>query len=648
MTLFNKIALIISTFLLLLLITVLFLNFKTASEFVQNQLYTDAEDTATSLGLSLSTAVGTKDISMMDTMINAVFDRGYYQDMILEDVDGKVLIQKHLDMKVKSVPPWFVDFVSLRVPMATVEVSAGWMPFGTLTVRSHGGHAYLQLWNTFTKLSLWFLGLSAAALVILYVMLKIILHSLQDVRRQAEAVNENSFIILEEIPSTKEFKEVVLAMNMMVKKVQTIFEKEAETLQKYHELLYTDGVTKLYNRRYFMSELSGYLQSETLSSGSILFLSFNDILVAKEAVGFAKLDELLKSFADLMIGEGRAWNDTLIARLGGQDFVMLAPNVASGVLSEHAGVLLEKSRGMFNGYGIDTTAFYLNGAVSGYGSGDTIKNLLSRTDFALTSAKARGAFVAEEYHDTGSATSSMGKEEWADEIRAAMSEGRIRLAIQSVVDEDGGVYHDEVYLRFEDREGTVHPAGYFMPVLIRLGMTNDVDKHVFELVMHYLKRNPKASLAVNVSTEFIKDGAMLYWLTQLLKENKNPIGFEISNGAVLRDLEVCADFAAMVKSYGNQFGIDNFSTQSGDVNYLKEIKPGYIKAHKNFLLEDAESEESKAVFKSLQIIAESLGISMIAVAVENDAEKAKLAAMGITRMQGSGIGEIRLMERDNG
>ncbi len=647
MTLFNKIALIVSSFLLVLLVTVLLLNFKTASTFVQGQLYTDAEDTATSLGLSLSTAVGNEDISMMDTMINAVFDRGYYQDMILEDVDGKVLIQKHLDMKVKDVPPWFIELVELKVPMATVEVSAGWMPFGTLTVRSHAGHAYLQLWHIFTKLMGWFVGLSIAALAILYVMLKIILHSLQDVRRQAEAVNENSFIILEKIPGTREFKQVVLAMNSMVGKVQKIFEKEAETLQKYHELLYTDGVTKLYNRRYFMGELSGYLQSETLSSGSILFLSFNDILVAKQAVGFAKLDELLKGFADLLNTEGGQWNDTLIARLGGQDFVMLSPNASAEALMEEAGVILEKSRGMINSYGIDDSAFYLNGAVSAYSGEDTIKNLLSRTDFALTAAKAKGAFAVERYKETGSATSLMGKEEWAQEIQAAMEEGRIRLAMQSVINGDE-TYHDEVYLRFEDRDGEIHSAGYFMPMLIRLGLTNEVDKHVFTQVLRYIGENPGASLAVNVSTDFIKDGAMLYWLTQQLKENKAPISFEISNGQVLRDQAVCSDFAAMVRGYGNRFGIDNFSTQSGDMNYLKELKPAYIKMHKNMLLEDSESEESKAVFKSLQIIAESLGILFIAVAVESSEEQEKLAAMGIDAMQGSGVSPISMMERHHG
>jgi len=66
------------------------------------------------------------------------------------------------------------------------------------------------------------------------------------------------------------------------------------------------------------------------------------------------------------------------------------------------------------------------------------------------------------------------------------------------------------------------------------------------------------------------------------------------------------------------------------------------------LLEDAESEESKAVFKSLQIIAESLGILFIAVAVENDEEKEKLAAMGIEAMQGSGVGAITMMEKAHG
>ena len=57
MTLFKQIALMLSLFLIIILTTVLILNFKSANQSVQDRLYEDAKNTATSLSLSLGSAM---------------------------------------------------------------------------------------------------------------------------------------------------------------------------------------------------------------------------------------------------------------------------------------------------------------------------------------------------------------------------------------------------------------------------------------------------------------------------------------------------------------------------------------------------------------------------------------------------------------
>ena len=78
MTLFKQITIIFSMFIILIIGSVMYLNFTSANQFIQNQLYTTSEDTATSLGLSLSMNIPTEseNLSTMETMINAIFDRG--------------------------------------------------------------------------------------------------------------------------------------------------------------------------------------------------------------------------------------------------------------------------------------------------------------------------------------------------------------------------------------------------------------------------------------------------------------------------------------------------------------------------------------------------------------------------------------------
>jgi len=64
------------------------------NEQIQNRLFSDAQDTATSLGLSISmVAEAPESDSRIKTMINAIFDSGYYRSIVLKDVDDKVIYE---------------------------------------------------------------------------------------------------------------------------------------------------------------------------------------------------------------------------------------------------------------------------------------------------------------------------------------------------------------------------------------------------------------------------------------------------------------------------------------------------------------------------------------------------------------------------
>lgn len=234
MTLFKQIAIIFSMFIILIIGSVMYLNFNSANQFIQNQLYTTSEDTATSLGLSLSMNIPSEgeDLSTMKTMINAIFDRGYYESIVLQDMQGKFLIENKNTLKVKDIPDWFVNNVKLKVPTAQSQISTGWIPYGVLSVKLHSGHAYMQLWQIFIEILEIFSILVSIVLLILYLVLKLTLKPLKNVEKQAMAITNNDFIIQNNIPFTTEFKNVVLAMNKMVVKVKDIFEHEALMVQK--------------------------------------------------------------------------------------------------------------------------------------------------------------------------------------------------------------------------------------------------------------------------------------------------------------------------------------------------------------------------------------------------------------------------------
>ena len=233
MTLFKQIAAMISIFLLIILMTVLTLNFQSANKGVQDSLYEDAKNTASSLSLSLGSANG--DISMMSTMINANFDSGTYKKISLIDVENVVLYERKIETDIVDVPKWFTDTIKITAPVAFANVSNGWQQVGVLNVQSDVAFAYKQLYTILIDLLVSFSIIAFVAFIVLYLILHAILQPLAEVQKQAEAVIGNKFIIQEKVPYTKEFKDVVLGMNNMVSKVKIMFEKGNEELRRQKE-----------------------------------------------------------------------------------------------------------------------------------------------------------------------------------------------------------------------------------------------------------------------------------------------------------------------------------------------------------------------------------------------------------------------------
>ena len=72
--------------------------------FLSEQLVSHAQDTATSFGLSITPHIAVEDYATVDTMMNAVFDRGYYKTIRVTDIEGNVKVERSLSVVSKVYP----------------------------------------------------------------------------------------------------------------------------------------------------------------------------------------------------------------------------------------------------------------------------------------------------------------------------------------------------------------------------------------------------------------------------------------------------------------------------------------------------------------------------------------------------------------
>lgn len=653
MSLFKQLVIMLTVFLTIILVTVMMLNFKSASEFVQNQLYTDAKNTAHSLGLSLSKVADPKDTSSMDTMINAIFDSGYYEGIKLVDIDGKVIYERHNDVVVNEVPNWFITTVKVKNVTVTSDIMMGWNRFGTLSVSGHTGNAYRQLYSTFVDLIQTFLYIGIIVFIILYLLLSMSLKSLKRIGEQAQAIIENQFIFEQHIPFTTEFRSVTVAMNAMVGKVKDIFERENETLRRYHELMYKDSETKLYNRRYVVSKLPEYLHSDAIDCvGVYALFSFDELDHFKKEFGYEAYQKLILHFVEALMSHFSSLSMSMVARLNESDFFILTPSKTISEIHEQCEKILSEVKiNVATQFESSHEYLILGCGIGNYSANDTVKTLLSRADYSVTQAKLNDNFRIDTA-DKEDELLVLGREEWRRELILSLEESRILLASQSVVyvnEHERSVLHEEVFLRLRDQEGIIHSAGYFIPIASSLGLIDLLDRYMIGRVLNYLNSGKSSySMALNLSADFVKKYANIEWLKNELesfsRKNNTILWFEVSNFIAYSEVDAVKNIRMMIKGFGHQFGIDHFTLPDGGAGYLQMIRPDYVKANSSYLSDIMIDKENGSARESLNNLTKSLGISIIAIMVEDLKEIDELKKLGITSFQGSFIAPVTLIQ----
>ena len=613
MTLFKQIALILSILLITILTTVLNLNFQSANESVQDRLYEDAKNTASSLSLSLGSANG--DISMMSTMINANFDSGNYHHISLVDVDNELLYERKSESEQLDVPEWFSSITIIEAPIASANVSAGWSQVGILNVQSDVTYAYRQLYTILKGLLISFSIIAFVGLIVLNLLLVAILKPLTEVQKQAEAVMRNEFIIQEKIPYTKEFRDVVLGMNNMVSKVKAMFDKGNRELQRQKELEYIDPTTKLKNRKYLIDKLPEYLKVDAVSkSGISMMISFTGIIEANEVLGHKKVDELFNDIADLFRNETEDFEDVIIARMNGTEFSILIPDCQSmqGLVLGEA--ILRDSMFIIKRYELDAQATHLSIGLYEYNYTQSIGEVLSHSDNALAQAKFKEWNIHLSKADES--VEVMGKDAWRELLLDVIKRNNFKFVSWSVVNAlTKKVIHNVLSLNIKVDKETTYYYGQFMAPANQVGLSDDIYQTVLNMIFKtpdssfenetYSLRLPYEYLLNNDTYDEMKKLFSMYALTLPFR-----LIIEIPDKLASKNSELVQDYKRLFERYQIEMGIFEFIGESEDYQYLQDLRPIYIKGEPNYFI-----TQSEQTLSALRLITDSLGISLIATGV---------------------------------
>lgn len=615
--------------------------------FLEDQLESHAQDTATSLGLSISPYVAEDDMAMVETMINAVFDRGYYRTIVLTDLDGVTLIDQTLDVTIADVPSWFVDAVPLKIPGASALVTAGWKQRGSLYVESHPGYAYKTLWAAISKMTMVFGLIGALALALGAIGLRVLLLPLQRIEQQAEELCNKHYTFQAKLPRTRELRRVVTAMNSMTEKVKQMFDEQAQVADRLRKNAYSDVLTGLGNRRYLQGQVAARMHKhDACVKGAFLLVQVYNVVGINQEKGYQHADQLLRMVAGSIREVTKSFKNAALSRISGGTFALFLPD-ASGEDARHVATEIVQS---FDGMaaGGDGTSGNIGhiGGVS-YDHAVTLKQLLSEADRIVTTAQRQGPnlWIIEPLSSDLSGV-PRGEQEWRHILEEVLQGEAITLLGQSVFMRSNlqKPVHIELLSRITMAKGQIVSAGLFIPMAERLRRMPALDRIVLEKAMRIDTQKMHApELAINISSSSLKDEAFVAWVVSRLQQmsvGSPVIIFEFAEFNATQEMDALQDFSKKVKALGHGIGLDHFGQSFANFGYLKSLQPKYVKIDRAFTDElKEESSDSHFFISSLISVAHSLDILVIAEGVETEQQYRALCDLNIDGIQGYYVGK---------
>ncbi|MEM9004152.1 MAG: EAL domain-containing protein [Cyanobacteria bacterium P01_F01_bin.86] len=438
--------------------------------------------------------------------------------------------------------------------------------------------------------------------------------------------------------------QVALRTQALQNSQQQILQREAQIRQ----MAYEDYLTRLPNRAFlyewFEKNLITLQNSQSIAA--LLLIDLDHFKTINDALGHDVGDKILEAVAQRL----KQFSDqsVLIARLGGDEFVVVlreisnsqaingdvAKSIAHQIQAELSKAIFVEERAFSVGASIGITLFP---------QGDeTGQDILRKADMALYQAKRLGRGEAQLYLSSLQvvATERLQIEEG---LRQALGKNELELYYQPQMDASGRVRGAEVLLRWHhpEKEYSISP-GQFIPVAEETGLIHSIGTWVFEETCKQILAWERAGLsyfgpiAINVSPwQFARPGFVEHLGNIIQSYNISPqtLSIELTETALLYDLQESIKNLTALKSYGLRIGIDDFGTGYSSLAYLKELPVNFLKIDKLFI-QEMEIEMNRRLVAAIISIGKSMNLKIIAEGVEQTLQTERLVALGCDIFQG--------------
>jgi diguanylate cyclase (GGDEF)-like protein len=419
------------------------------------------------------------------------------------------------------------------------------------------------------------------------------------------------------------------------------FQARVSAEQRLRHLAEHDDLTGLRNRRALLAHLADRLADQRPGPVAMLYIDLDRLKAINDSLGHAAGDWFIKSFAERL--DGCAGSHSMVARLGGDEFVVVPDQPMS---ADAAQVFADRIRHLVRDrltIGNQTVTRTVSiGVAAGMPGRDDGTDLLRRADEAVLAAKRAGG-----NRITVASDNSL-KRLFRNDIKLH-SQGDIdsdALLLDYLPEVDlwtGAIVAAEALVRWRHPELGVLLPDSFIGVAESMNLAGDLDRWVLRTACAEFSSwrargtGQDAVLRVNVSPLQLTMPGFVRMVTETIDEfgmDDRSLCIEITERAVVHDIESTARTLMALNDVGVQTSIDDFGTGYAVLSHLKTLPIDTLKIDPRFVRELGTNADDLAIVRAIIGLANAFDIQLVAEGVETPVAALALMQHGCRRAQG--------------
>lgn len=412
--------------------------------------------------------------------------------------------------------------------------------------------------------------------------------------------------------------------------------------EKLRYLAEHDDLTGLYNRRALVAHLSERLAAGKPGPVAVLYLDLDRLKPINDYLGHTAGDWFIRVFAQRI--QVCAGTQAMIARLGGDEFVVVPEQSMSPETAESFARRLSKmlcERLAIGGHMISRTVSI--GLAVGMPERDNCTALLRRADEAVLTAKRAGGNQIAVFTDDMSLKSAFRND---IELHLQGDIGSEALLLHYLPEVDlwtGAVVAAEALVRWRHPIWGMLLPDSFIGVAESTNLAGELGRWVMRTACAEFGRwrangvGLGATLRINVSPVQLITRGFVRSVAETIDEfgiDAGSLCLEITERAVVHDIEATFDTLAELKEVGVQLAIDDFGTGYAVLSHLKQLPVDMLKIDAGFVRELGTNAGDLAIVRAIIGLAEAFGLQVVAEGVETPAAALTLMQHGCHRAQG--------------